>query len=132
SVVRLPRAEHRFLHGVLGLEGRGEHAVAVARQVGAVLVEEATEVAFGFQARLLHGPKGTDEFGCPLPSMGSRPPKTSERSPKGTTDGDHRLRVRPGGARRSFGHLRRRQPAAGIRAAARHRSLVALGTYLPR
>src|SRR6185295_16807463 len=54
TVVRLPRAEHRLLHGVFGLERRGEHAVAVARQIGAVLVEEATEIAFGFEARLLH------------------------------------------------------------------------------
>jgi hypothetical protein len=39
AVVRTPGADHRLLHGVLGLEGGPEHAVAVAGQLAAVLLE---------------------------------------------------------------------------------------------
>jgi hypothetical protein len=38
-VGRTPRADHRLLHGVLGLERRAEHAIAVARQLAAVRLE---------------------------------------------------------------------------------------------
>ena len=38
-VERAPRAHHRLLHRVLGVERRAEHAVAVAGQLAAVLLE---------------------------------------------------------------------------------------------
>ena len=38
-VERPPGAHHRLLHRVLGVEGRAEHAVAVAGQLAAVLLE---------------------------------------------------------------------------------------------
>ena len=45
AVDAAPRAQHRLLHGVLGLEGRAEHPVAVAGQLAAVLLEPLLEVA---------------------------------------------------------------------------------------
>ena len=42
-VVGLPRPDHRLLHGVLGLEPRAEHAVAVGDQLAAVLLELAIQ-----------------------------------------------------------------------------------------
>ena len=36
---RPPGAQHRLLHGVLGVEGRAEHAVAVAGELAPVLLE---------------------------------------------------------------------------------------------
>src|SRR5262249_1739894 len=39
-----PRAHHRLLHGVLGVEGRAEHPVAVARQLPAVALELSLEL----------------------------------------------------------------------------------------
>src|SRR6185436_3587945 len=38
-VERLPGANHRLLHRILGLEGRAEHPVAVARQLTTVELE---------------------------------------------------------------------------------------------
>ena len=43
----LPGAEQRLLDGVLGLEGRAEHAIAVAGELAAVDLERALELAAG-------------------------------------------------------------------------------------
>ena len=42
-----PGAEQRLLDGVLGLEGRAEHAIAVAGELAAVDLERALELAAG-------------------------------------------------------------------------------------
>src|SRR5262249_6638644 len=44
AVEPAPRAHHRLLHGVLGVEGRAEHPVAVARQLPAVALELSLEL----------------------------------------------------------------------------------------
>ena len=55
AVVAAPGADERLLHRVLGLERRAEHAVAVGRQLGAVCLEAALELAGG-------GPRGGRRF----------------------------------------------------------------------
>jgi hypothetical protein len=55
-----PGAEHRLLHGVLGLEGRGEHPVAVAGQLPAVLLERALELPRGERGCRFHDAHRTD------------------------------------------------------------------------
>src|SRR5207302_2384882 len=38
------RAKEGLLHGILGFEGRGEHPIAIRRQLGAMLVELVSDV----------------------------------------------------------------------------------------
>lgn len=45
AVVAAPGPHHRLLHGVLGLEGRAQHAVAVAGQLGAVRLQPVRQRA---------------------------------------------------------------------------------------
>ena len=47
AVVAAPGADVGLLHGVLGLERGAEHAVAVARQLAAVLLEAGRELVGG-------------------------------------------------------------------------------------
>ena len=47
AVVPAPGADVRLLDGVLGLEGRAEHAVAVARQLAAMLLEAERQLVRG-------------------------------------------------------------------------------------
>src|SRR5581483_12323864 len=59
AAVALPGADEGVLDRVLGLERRAEHAVAVARQLGPVMLELPTELAFAVpdpERRLLHPP----------------------------------------------------------------------------
>jgi hypothetical protein len=44
SVERTPRADHRLLHGILGLEGGAEHPVAVPGELRPVLLELTLEI----------------------------------------------------------------------------------------
>src|SRR4029077_16677730 len=44
AVVGTPGTDQRLLDGVLGLERRAEHAVAVARELGAMLLEPELEL----------------------------------------------------------------------------------------
>ena len=57
AVVRAPRPQERLLHRVLGLERRGEHAIAVGDQLAPVLLELELQLGgggLGRERRLLH------------------------------------------------------------------------------
>ena len=59
AVEAAPRAQERLLHGILGLEWRGQHPVAVRQEVRAVFVQLAPELAvLRFDPRPLHDANG--------------------------------------------------------------------------
>ena len=121
-----PRANERLLDGVLGVERRAEHPVAVAGQLSAVLLEALGDC----RCRLLHQAHTTDRAGAgggtrlgdPRARRRPRAQALQGRRQARTGGGDHGARPRArlsraagaGGARRlSRARARRRADDAG-------------------
>ena len=92
AVERPPGANERLLHGVLSLERRAEHPVAVAGQLGAVVLQLALEHANGGRrgGELGHDRPPPTVTSWPRPTPAARVPSTPTTAmsarPARTTD----------------------------------------------